>query len=81
MESSADDELPRLVPIPEAHNEFREEEPMVNMFYVMKRGRTPGLYFSWQDYAREVIDFKGVQHKSFRSLIDVEAYLFETLVQ
>ena len=45
-------------------------------FYAVKHRRTLGLYFSWADCEREVIGYKGAEHKSFRNLEDAEDYLF-----
>jgi len=45
-------------------------------FYAVRHGRTCRLYFNWLDCSREVIDFKGAEHKSFGSLVQVEDYLF-----
>ena len=46
-------------------------------FYAVRRGRTPGMYFSWADCSREVHGFRGAQFKSFKTLADAENYLFE----
>jgi ribonuclease HI len=48
-------------------------------FYAVRKGRVPGLYFSWEDCAREVIGFKGAEHKRFGTLADAEVYLFQGL--
>jgi hypothetical protein len=45
-------------------------------FYAIRRGRTPGLYFSWADCSRQVTCHKGEEHKSFRTLAEAEEYLF-----
>lgn len=49
-------------------------------FYAVRQGRTPGMYFSWADCAREVVGFKGCEHKSFSSLVEAEEYLFRSKI-
>lgn len=46
-------------------------------YYAVRRGRTLGLYFSWADCSREVTGWRGAEHRSFVSLADAEAYLFD----
>jgi len=49
-------------------------------FYAVRRGRTPGLYFSWADCSQEVLGFKGCEYQSFKSLSEAEEYLFAATV-
>jgi len=46
-------------------------------YYAVRRGRTPGVYFTWADCSREVIGYSGAKHKGFGSLAEAEEYLFQ----
>lgn len=54
---------------------------MKQKFYAVQRGRVPGLYFSWNDYAQEVLKYSGAEFKSFGSLAQTEDYLFQGMNQ
>jgi hypothetical protein len=43
-------------------------------FYAVKRGRIPGIYYSWPECARQVQGYSNAVHRSFRS--EAEALLF-----
>ena len=44
-------------------------------FYAVKKGRTPGIYRTW-DAAKEQIDgFSGAEYKSFEQITDATDYL------
>lgn len=47
-------------------------------FYAVRKGRRPGMYFSWSDCSKEVTGFSGAEHRSFKVLEDAEAYLFQS---
>lgn len=44
-------------------------------FYVVKKGRQPGIYFDWPTCLKQVNHFSGAVYKSFLNLEDAEAYL------
>ena len=60
----------------QARRSARERPAESRKFYAVTHGRTPGLYFSWANCEREVIGYKGAEHKSFRNLEDAEDYMF-----
>ena len=44
-------------------------------FYAVKKGRTPGIYRTW-DAAKEQVDgFSGAEYKSFEQITDATDYL------
>lgn len=49
--------------------------PTKTKFYVVWKGRVPGIYTSWEDTSQQVDGFQGAQYKAFPSLaIAQEAY-------
>jgi ribonuclease HI len=44
-------------------------------FYVVWKGKKPGIYFSWKDCQEQIFGFTGALYKSFASRIDAEAAL------
>lgn len=44
-------------------------------FYVVKKGRTPGIYFNWIDCDKQVNKYPGNEFKSFDSINDAINYL------
>jgi hypothetical protein len=58
------------------HRSVLREFGAGHKFYAVRRGRTPGLYFSWADCSRQVTCHKGAEYKSFRTLVEAEEYLF-----
>ena len=43
--------------------------------YAVKKGRTPGLYLTWEDCKAQVDGFPGAEYKSFSDAEEVMAYL------
>lgn len=43
-------------------------------YYVVKRGRNPGVYYTWDDCKKEVQGFNGAVYKSFVTKEDAEAW-------
>lgn len=43
--------------------------------YVVRRGRTPGLYATWGECQRQTTGFRGAEFKSFTSRADAQAWL------
>jgi len=60
--------------------DLRESVVLRHKFYAMRRGHNFELYFLWSNCSKEVTGFKSVEYKSFMSLVEVEAYLFKTMV-
>ena len=46
----------------------------MSKIYVVKVGRIPGVYFSWNECKEQVHRFSNPKFKSFKSLISAEAY-------
>ena len=44
-------------------------------YYAVKRGRTPGIYFSWEDCKKMISGFAGAVYKGFSSLEEAELFL------
>ncbi len=44
-------------------------------YYVVKKGKTPGIYFSWDDCKAQVDGFAGAEYKGFVTLREAEEYL------
>ncbi len=43
-------------------------------YYVVKVGKTPGIYETWEECQSQVINFKGAIYKSFSNLEEAKAY-------
>ena len=48
---------------------------MAGKYYVVKKGRKPGIYTNWETCKRMVDGFPGAIYKSFRTLSEAEAFL------
>ncbi len=46
-------------------------------FYVVWKGRKPGLYFSWEDCQKQVDKFTGARYKSFETEIEAKNALLQ----
>lgn len=46
-------------------------------FYAVKRGRHPGIYNTWEECKAQTDGFKKNRFKSFRTLAEAQAYLFD----
>lgn len=46
-------------------------------FYVVWKGRIPGVYASWNDCKTQVIDFQGAQYKSFETEEEAQRFYLE----
>ena len=44
-------------------------------YYVVKKGKTPGIYFSWDDCKKMVDGYPGAVYKGFATLAEAEAYM------
>lgn len=44
-------------------------------FYAVKKGRTPGIYRTWDEAKKQVDGFSGAQYKSFDQITDATEYL------
>ena len=51
------------------------------MYYVVKIGRNPGIYNTWSEAEKHVTGYSGAKYKSFKTLIDAEAWLLESKYQ
>lgn len=43
--------------------------------YAVAKGRVPGIYGSWEDCERQVVQFPGADYKSFKSCADAAVYM------
>ena len=39
-------------------------------FYAVKKGRTPGVYLTWEDAKKQVDGYSGAEYKSFAKITD-----------
>lgn len=53
---------------------------MGTKFYAVRKGRTPGIYFSWEDCERQIRGFPNAQYKKFSSLAEAQSFIFEDSV-
>ena len=44
-------------------------------FYAIKKGRTPGIYRTWDEAKQQVDGFSGAEYKSFKNITDAIDYL------
>ena len=43
-------------------------------YYVVKKGKTPGIYFTWEDCKKQVLNFPGAIYKGFFTKEEAMAY-------
>ena len=48
---------------------------MVSKFYAVKKGKIPGIYYSWDECKKMVDGFPGAVYKSFKTLEEAEAFV------
>lgn len=48
---------------------------MAQKYYAVRKGRTPGIYHSWEECKAQVHGFKEAAYKSFPSLKEAEAFM------
>lgn len=51
------------------------------MYYVVKIGRNPGIYNTWSEAEKHVTGYSGAKYKSFKTLVEAEAWLLESKYQ
>ena len=44
-------------------------------YYVVIKGRTPGIYTNWEDCKSQVNGYKGAKYKGFKSIQEVQQYI------
>ena len=44
-------------------------------FYAVQKGRSPGVYLSWDECKAQVDGFPGAVHKAFKKCEEAEAFL------
>lgn len=52
-----------------------KEQSMAKKVYAVRKGKTPGLYMSWDDCKAQVDGFPGAEYKSFSDAQDAMEYL------
>lgn len=48
---------------------------MSNKYYVVRKGRKPGIYLNWSDCEEEVVGFKGAEYKKTKTIQEAENFL------
>lgn len=48
---------------------------MKKKYYAVAKGKTPGIYFTWDDCRAQVEHFSGAAYKSFENLAQAEAFV------
>ena len=48
-------------------------------YYVVKRGKTPGIYFTWDECKQQVLNFPGAVYKGFMTEEEAKAYAGEAI--
>lgn len=48
---------------------------MANKYYAVKKGKTPGIYYSWDECKAQVDGFSGAKYKSFKSEMEARDYI------
>ena len=46
-------------------------------YYVVLKGRTPGIYQTWEDCEKQVKKFKGAKFKGFATMEQAQQYIQE----
>lgn len=52
---------------------------MAGKFYAVRKGKTPGIYFNWDDCKRMVDGYPGAIYKSFKTIEEAKAFMGETV--
>ena len=48
---------------------------MANKYYVVKKGKVPGIYLTWEACKKMVDGYSGAVYKSFKTQEEAEAFL------
>lgn len=48
---------------------------MAKKYYAVKEGRTPGIYYTWDDCKKMVDGYSGAKYKSFSTIQEAEEYI------
>ena len=48
---------------------------MAQKYYAVRKGRTPGIYKSWEECKAQVHGFNEAAYKSFPSIKEAEAFM------
>lgn len=48
---------------------------MAKKYYVVRKGKTAGIYMNWDDCKAQVQGFSGAEYKSFPTITEAEAYM------
>lgn len=48
---------------------------MAKKYYVVKKGRVPGIYFTWADCQKNINGFSGAIYKGFATIEEAEAFV------
>lgn len=48
---------------------------MAKKYYAVAKGRTPGIYFTWDDCKAQVEQFSGAVYKSFLTIQEAERFI------
>ena len=48
---------------------------MAKKYYAVAKGRTPGIYFTWEDCKAQIDHFSGAVYKSFPTVGEAEAFI------
>lgn len=48
---------------------------MASKYYAVKKGKVPGIYFSWNDCKAMVDGYQGAVYKSFKTIEEAEAFV------
>lgn len=51
---------------------------MAKKYYAVARGKTPGIYFTWEDCKVQVEHFPGAMYKGFSTIQEAETFIKET---
>lgn len=52
---------------------------IMQKFYAVKKGKKPGIYFTWNECKKQVSGYSGAQYKSFESEDEAKQYLNQTI--
>lgn len=51
------------------------EPAAVSKIYAVRHGRIPGIYGSWEDCEKQVLQFPNAEYKSFKNCADAAVYM------
>ena len=50
-------------------------------FYAVKKGLKPGIYKTWDECKKQVLNFPGARYKSFKTLLEAQQFMINKSIE